>query len=81
METMRTRTRATIIPIAEAERNLRKVLRAVDRTGFVQLTRNGKARYHISKEENEETLLARLEASVKDHRGGKTKVLKSLADL
>jgi len=65
----------------EAERNLRKVLRAVDRIGFVQLTRNGRARYHISKEEDEGKLLARLEASVKEHREGKTKVLESLADL
>ena len=78
------RTKAStrrVIPVAEAVRNLQKVLKAVDQIGFVQLTRNGKARYHIGKEEDETKLLRRLEASVREHKGGKTKVLRSLADL
>ena len=69
------------ISIAEAARNLQKVLKAVDRVGFVQLTRNGKARYHIRKEEDEAKLLKRLEASVREHKEGKTKALHSLAEL
>lgn len=69
------------VPIADAVRNLRKVLNAVDRVGFVQLTKNGKAHYHIGKEEDETKLLARLKASVQEHKAGRTKVLRSLADL
>lgn len=72
---------APTIPIAEAERNFRKVLRAVDRAGFVRLTKNGKVRYHIGREEEEAKLLARLKDSVQEHREGKTRVLRSLADL
>lgn len=70
-----------VIPIVEAVRNLRRVLKVVDRMGFVQLTKNGKARYHIGKEEDEKTLLARLEESARERKEGKTRVLRSLADL
>ena len=72
---------ATTVPVAEAERDLRNVLRIVDRRGFVRLTRNGKVRYHIEKEEPEAKVLARLKASVREHREGKTRILRSLADL
>lgn len=74
-------TAHTRVTLTEAARDLRKVLRVVDRTGFVRLTENGKARYHIGKEESEKQLLTRLRASVREHRAGKTRKLRSLADL
>ncbi|MDP3685915.1 MAG: hypothetical protein Q8R32_03740 [bacterium] len=78
---MRTKTSVPAIPVADAARDFQKVLKAVDRAGFVQLTKNGKARYHISKEESEAQVLSRLKASLREHKAGKTTVLRSLADL
>lgn len=69
------------IPVAQATRDFRRVLRIVDRAGFVQLTKNGKTRYHIGKEVSETLLFSRLKASVREHEAGKTRVLRSLQDL
>lgn len=78
------RTKASVspaIPVHEAARDFRRVLKLVDRRGFVRLTRNGKARYHIGREVPAGELLRALKASVREHREGRTRLLRSLADL
>ena len=72
---------APAIPVTEAARDFRRVLKIVDRKGFVRLTKNGRTLYHVGREVPAGELLRRLKTSVREHEEGKTRLLRSLADL